>query len=253
MKISARQIQRVAFPTDAHAPYHSPYAVEIACKIIQAYRPTVLVDGGDSLDFYQVSHFSRDPARVRDGLQAEIDAYIKLQHSLNDAAGKVPKFMLLSNHLDRWRKFVWENPELYGLRVLDIENVLELSKLGVKMVENIEIGKAEFRHGEFIAAHSAYTAKKQLDNSGYHHSIFSGHTHRLGAFFRTTSEGIVMAVESGGLFNASAVDYMAGTINWQNGLVLVDIVHGTPFPHIIPFFGRGRYMRAYWHDKEYLP
>lgn len=252
MNISGKS-QRVAFPTDYHAPYHNPYAVRIACKIIHDYKPTILISGGDGLDFYGISFFSKDPSRVKNGLQHEIDSFRKVQQQINDAAGKANKYMLIGNHEDRWRRFLWDNPELYGLRALTIEKVLELDDLDLSMRDNIVIGKCEFRHGDFVSMHSAYTAKKHLENTGYQRSIFHGHTHRLGSYFKTTSNGVVMAHESGCLADIDKADYVKGITNWQNGLVLVNIVHGTPFPEVIPFYGSGRYIRAYWRDKEYLP
>ena len=198
---------------------------------------------------YAISRFSKDPSRVRLGLQNEIDEFLKIQCQLNDAAGTPNmNFLLEGNHERRWEKFFWDKPELYGLRALTIEKVLELEALGLKLKDEIIIGKTEFRHGDFA---TQYSAKKHLENNGYQRSLFIGHVHKLGSWFKTTANDMVMAITCGGLMDIDAADFVQGRAEWQNGLVLIDIHRNRCFPTIIPFHGRNRYMWAYFNDKEY--
>jgi len=217
---------KIALPTDTHCPYHDPYAVDLACQIISDYKPDILIHGGDGCDFYAISRFSKDPRRAH-RLQEEIDVFGQVMGQFVEAAGDIERYMLVGNHEERVERYLRDHPELYGLRALKLANVLGLPDLGFKLTDAVVIGKTRFIHGEVVRKHSAYAAKAHLENCGYSHFTFHGHTHRMGWHFKTTANGPIYAVECGTLADPAQADYMQAQVaNWQRGLVLVEVGRG---------------------------
>ena len=67
---------KIAFPTDEHFPFQNDRAREVALKIVQDFGPDVVPAGSDGLDFYKLSRFDRDPARMKaHSLQEEIQMW----------------------------------------------------------------------------------------------------------------------------------------------------------------------------------
>lgn len=242
---------RIACVYDIHAPYHNDYAVEIACKIIADYDPDILVNGGDAVDMYTISRFDKDPSRLT-GFQKELDSAFEVHSRINDASPRAARYFIPGNHEFRLTKYIRMHPELYGVKALQIENLLRLEELGYTRVDRLVLGKMQFVHGEVIRKHSAYTAKAHLENCGYSYSTFHGHSHRLGIHFKTTGDGIKMGVECGHLADAKQADYIETIVaNWQQGICLTEVVNGKAYPELIPFRGHAGAMFARWRGKEY--
>jgi len=241
---------KVGLVYDLHCPYHSEYAVDIACKILEDYKPDIAINGGDAVDMYGVSRFDRDPDRFINSIQKEIDVFHEVQWRFMDAA-PTQWYLLKGNHEDRLRKYLWRNPELHSLRSLQLPAVLGLDIFDMPMINELNIGKTTFRHGDIIRKHSAYTGKALLENVGYSHSEFCGHTHRGGLHYKTTGNGMVQGVECYCLCDISKADYTRDP-NWQMGMVVVEVHNGRPFPELIPFHGEGSQMFARWRGKEYV-
>ena len=56
---------KLAFVTDEHHPFQDDHARSVALKIVQDFDPDMVVCGSDGIDFYQVSHFDKNPERVK--------------------------------------------------------------------------------------------------------------------------------------------------------------------------------------------
>lgn len=244
---------KIAFPTDIHAPYHDPRAVNLACQIIREYKPDVIINGGDAQDYYTISRFSKDPDRVFLGLQNEIDIFQEVQREINSAAPLAEKYLLIGNHEDRLRRFLWENSELATLRALELGNLMGLDKLGVEPLDKVFVGDTQFTHGDIVRKHSGYSAKGMLENQGYAGNIIMGHTHRMGQVFKTRGDDVVVwGIEAGCLCDHEQAQYISGRANWQPGLVIVDIIDGLAQPQLIPFYKRNKtQLQTIWQGKEF--
>ena len=241
---------KVGLIYDLHCPYHSEHAVNLACQILRDYEPDICINGGDAVDMYGVSRFDRDPDRMMNHIQSEIDVFSGVQDRLYDASGCYEWTMLRGNHEDRLRKYLWRYPELHSLRSLQLPSVLGLDKWDMALVDKVVIGKTVFRHGDVIRKHSAYTGKALLENVGHSNSEFCGHTHRGGLHYKTTGNGVVQGVECYCLCDIDKADYTRDP-NWQMGMVVCEVHNGRPFPELIPFHGEGSQMFARWRGKEY--
>ena len=243
---------RIAFPTDEHFPYQDDAARAVALKIVEDFNPDIRISGSDGLDFYSLSKFDKDPARIK-GLQTEIDKWKAGQREWQDASPNAVVQYLQGNHEDRLPSYLKRHPELYGLNVLKIENLLDFDGLGItKRTDYSEFGipgVVVFKHGSIVRGHSAFSAKGEIEKEFFCTPVVTGHTHRGGKFFASTRKGIVQAVEA---FCLCRLDpgYIKNP-NWQQGIVLAEIVNNILAIEDIPIFTLRRRKVAVWRGKEY--
>jgi hypothetical protein len=251
---------RLAFPTDEHCPYQDDSARSVALQIVRDFNPNLRIAGSDGLDFYTVSHFDKDPARLKaGGLQDEINVWQACQREWKDASPNAAVFFLVGNHEDRLRRYLWKHPELAGLEVLTLPVLLGFASLGIVWETakgeraNLELalyGKLVVKHGHYVRKHSAYSARAEAEAEAFAVSTISGHTHRGGTHYITHRGGVIQAQESFCLCRLEP-EYVEHP-NWQQGIVLAMV--GPDFVSIeaIPFYRRQSKVQAVWREKHYV-
>jgi hypothetical protein len=246
---------KIAFPTDEHFPFQNDRAREVALKIVQDFDPDVLPAGSDGLDFYKLSRFDRDPARLKaTTLQQEIRMWQKAQLEWKSAAPRARREFIMGNHEERWERALWKIEAFNELAALDLPRVLGLKKLGIEFnnPEEIDLGEIVIRHGQVVRQHSCYTAKAEVEKQRYQVSTMTGHTHRGGMYMTTTRNKVVYGLEC---FCLCRLDpwYGKGPYDWQNGIVLATIHFDKSLQfEPIPFANKDGKVVAHWRDKEYL-
>lgn len=203
---------------DLHVPYHDKEAVSCAFNFCEQVQPTYIVLH-EWHDFYSLSRFSKDPARKAD-LQYELDLTLELLRDLRKRCPGSKMIMLKANHTDRLQRYLWnEAPALSSLRSLRIEEVMGLAELDIDYMQHFIYKDFLFKHGSVVRKDSSYTAKAELLREGM--SGASGHTHRLGAHYRTLRGGSYVWIEGGCLCDLNP-EYMDGDVaNWQHGFSVV--------------------------------
>jgi hypothetical protein len=251
---------KIAFPTDEHYPFQDEYARALALQIVRDFNPDVVMAGSDGLDFYSISDFDKNPARLKVGLQDEIEAWQKGQREWNSAAPGAVRPYLPGNHEDRFRKYLWRHGEIAGLHALKLDNLLELKALGIEwensglpadQYEHLYRDQLAVRHGKYVRKHSGMSAKAEIESERYSISTLTGHTHRGGSFYTRTRVGVVEAHEC---FCLCRLDpEYARHPDWQQGIVVAEA--GTDFLTVesVPFHGTEKSKRAYWRGVEYRP
>lgn len=228
------KIKKCVVLPDIHVPFHDEKAINPVLKFIKDFNPDVLVQVGDFYDFYDVSKFDKDPERQY-RLQDEIDEGKKLWKKIRKNAPKAKLYMLEGNHEHRLPKYLTRNPELHSLRSLKLENILELKDLDVKIIEakdtfylnkNIIVTHGGKDDGSKLRSKAGYSANANL----LHHNIsgLSGHSHRLGASFKTDISGRKAWYEVGCLCRLDP-DYLKNP-DWQQGFAVVH--YGKNFFHV---------------------
>lgn len=244
---------RISFPTDEHRPFHDERAVELAQRIVSDFSPELLIVGSDGMDFYAVSHFDKNPERMKSGLQTEVDQWQEGQRAWRSAAPNARRIYIRGNHEDRLRKYLWRHPELYGLKALELPNLLDFSSLGIEDSGNDEVVIDEalvIRHGEVARKLSAMSARAEVERDFYAISTMTGHTHRGGTFYTTTRNGLVIGQECFCLCRMDP-EYMDHP-NWQQGIVLAEVNGGDVHIEPIPFSSFRDRKVARWRGKEYI-
>lgn len=234
--------------SDLHIPYHDPHAWQLTLGIVSLVKPTKVNILGDALDFYQLSTFDKDPKQLENGrLQEDFDQWFRMARDLQRAAPDACKFTFLpGNHEDRLRRYLNRNPELYGLRALELPSLMRLDELGIEYFESeVEIipGLLVGKHGEVVRKDSGYSARGELEREKYAISTITGHTHRLGTHYARTRLRVVKAHENGCLCLLNP-EYVKNP-NWQQGLTITTHFGGELF-HVadVPFLNQGERIKA---------
>jgi predicted phosphodiesterase len=216
------KVEKTIVIPDMHCPYEDWRALEGVYKFAKDYKPDNVVLLGDLVDFYTLSRFDKDPSRIL-GLQHELDVAQYHLKKLRAAVGKKTKIILLEgNHEKRLEKYLRKNPEMSSLRcVNNIPNLLNLQEQGVSY-RGLWFNKGVlFKHGHIVRRHGAYTARGEYESEGT--SGMSGHSHRMGAHYKTDRSGNHAWFECGHLCDEAQAEYMEGKVpDWQKGFALFE-------------------------------
>jgi hypothetical protein len=241
-----------AFVTDEHFPYQDEKARQVALKVVEEFDPDAVVCGSDGIDFYQLSHFDKNPERVKLGLQDEIDLWKKGMVEWKSAAPKAKFHFLKGNHEDRLRKYLWRNPELFDLDVLKLETILELSKYGIKNTnfeEIIFLDRLVVKHGDCIRKGAGASSRAELERERYSISVLTGHSHRGGSVLVSTREGFVQGQE--GLCLCKLDPEYVQHPDWQHGIVLFNVTKDAVNFEPVPIRSFRDRKLAIWRGKEF--
>lgn len=259
MKIHPTEGYKIAFPTDEHHPFADHEARSVALQIVRDFEPDLLIAGSDGVDFYSISKFDKDPKRKFD-VQDEIDAWKQGQREWNDAAGDARKVFVPGNHEDRLRRWTWRHPDMIGLDSLAFHKVMGFEDLDLEYEEEtigenyarteIEVGPLVIKHGSVIRKHSAYTARGEMEKEFYSVPVlFTGHTHRAGAHYAQTRNGMVRAFECFCLCDTDP--HYVQSPNWHQGIALATIYGTLVQVEPVPISETSTGKAAVWRDKLY--
>lgn len=135
--------------SDAHIPYHDQDALEIFIERARAMKAKTILLLGDWLDFYLLSVFVKDP-RARD-VAGEIATFRAILTVMRRAVPKARIIYKYGNHDERFDDYIKRNaPALFSLERVHLDSVLELSSLGVEIVQDkrvIRAGHLNLIHG----------------------------------------------------------------------------------------------------------
>lgn len=245
---------RIAFPTDEHFPYQDDAARQVALKIVSDFDPDIRIAGSDGLDFYNLSRFDKNPIRYKmGGLQEEIDTWMGGQREWLDASPNAAVKFLMGNHEDRLRRYLWKNPAMWGLDVLEISSLLHFEELGISIERTYEElyihGVLVLKHGRFVRKDSAYSAKAHLLDEHHSVTVLTGHTHRVGNHNVTGRNGIVQSWECGCLCRLDP-DFDPSP-NWQQAITLIEISEHVPSVETVLIHTKQDKKFAIWRGKEY--
>jgi predicted phosphodiesterase len=173
------QCNRILIISDIHCPYQDNEALEAALNFgIERKANTVLING-DLIDFYQISRFEKD-IRKR-GVKFEIDCAKQILRYIRHKFPLATIIYYMGNHDHRWTKYMLNKaPELLDIPEFSIYNILGLSELQIKLIDNnrgSKAGKLNIRHGhEFFGSGGVLPARyfylKAKDN------ILVSHVHK---------------------------------------------------------------------------
>jgi len=245
---------KIALLADIHAPYQDDKSIELACLLLERFKPDRVYNLGDGYDFYQFSIFSQDPRRKLK-FQEDLDVGCKVQQRLISAAPEAQQYYIPGNHDERWPRHLALHQELHSLRSLDLSSILELDKLGIKLCPP-QVSELDNRiiltHSRYISQMSAMTARINIDRLGQRQqSVFVGHSHRQGMFFVTGPRLSVVGVEIGCLCNP--LEYTNGFPDWQRGVCFITTEGHLFDRELITFSGMGDEQRGtVWREKEYI-
>ena len=136
---------------DIHVPYHDLPALQAALKEGQRQKCELILLNGDTLDFYALSRFSKDP-RARSA-KSEIELVNQLLDAIDDLFPRARKIFKFGNHDERYDHYLAARaPELFSVLAeqASLEKLLELDSRGWECVQDkrpIYLGKLPVIHG----------------------------------------------------------------------------------------------------------
>lgn len=210
---------------DFHLPFNDPVATDLFFKFLKDFKPHYIVINGDLMDCFEISDFSKS-AWSDFTFKDEISQTKKFFKKLRTLCPQSEIIYIEGNHEFRIKKYLSKNAkELAFLDGVQLENILELQKFGVKYVglnkmigkyadNYIKLGDYYVGHFNRVNKHSAYTAKNLLEDKGV--SIIQGHTHRGGVHYKTLVNGHVHKAIENYCMCLTSTTYIRDA-NWQVG------------------------------------
>ncbi len=152
--------------SDIHMPYQDSEACEVAMRFAVDYRPNTIYLNGDTIDFFAISRWERDPEK-RD-LSGELQAGRQFLKHLRELFPDALIYWKNGNHEDRWEHYLWNKaPELCGVSDFELKNILRFSEYGVQFVHSKQVAKIgkhlTILHGhEIMASHDPVNFARTL-------------------------------------------------------------------------------------------
>jgi predicted phosphodiesterase len=242
--VPAQGIRTWVVLSDLQIPFQDKPVVELVVRFIEHLRPHGVALNGDIVDAYELSTFDKNPLK-KAGLDREIREAGVLMKRL--AAVTSERWWLGGNHEDRLRRALWRNPEFAHLDALKFENLFHLADHGFQWKPYggiLKLGKLNLTHGNQVRKASGASARAHFEQFGG--SVLHGHTHRLGAYFKTNVQGTHAAFENGCLCRLDP-EY-AQNPDWQQGFSVVHVDQRSRFfnAQVIPILDR----RVFYFGKE---
>lgn len=206
---------------DTHNPYEDKLVLELVEQFLKELQPDYLWHNGDSNDWYPLSKFDKNPARLVN-LQGDLDNTAAMFSRHRKILPNARIIHIDGNHEDRLRRFLWSKvPELANLRALELSKLLgfeenEISEVGYE--EGLLVnGVFLVIHGNIASVHSGYTAKRMYEKHGG--NGICGHCHRGGSFYKRDRFGQWGWWENYCLCDLDP-DYIQNP-NWGNGFSVI--------------------------------
>lgn len=222
--------------SDIHAPFHDRDAIALACKVAKWWKPDVAIFNGDDLDFYMSSRYDKNPARTF-RVQDEVDTWhIECVAPLVAALpSKCRKLKVPGNHEDRLRNKLWQNPDLFGIRSLELPELLELQHYGIEYAtQRIQFGdELEVSHGTRVSKWSGMSAKAEQEKRRFAIKTITGHVHRAGRFQTRVGTKYTVGQETPCLCTLDP-EYMTDP-DWVQGVTLFTVRGGVARIQTIQF------------------
>ena len=138
---------KIVFLCDFHLPYHDQQAVDVALDETAKFTPDIIILGGDVVDFYQISVYSKDERLFK--FIEDRDYTLDFLEMLRKSFPNVVIHYLQGNHEERLERFLWDRvPEIAKLEELNITELLRLEKFNIHYhVKPLRIGNLRFLHG----------------------------------------------------------------------------------------------------------
>jgi len=235
---------RVGVLSDIHVPYHDKSALETAVTECKRHRCDVVILNGDTIDFYGISRFEKDPER-RTPTQEIRDA-VQLMRWIQQQLPKARMIWKDGNHDERLSKFVLHNaPVLWSLQQVRLPNVLgwemaeqtgrestKLERYGWEYVTDkrpIMAGKLPILHGhELPGGGSSAVNPSRGAYLRTAHTVLIGHQHRTSQHTEPDMFHEEVACFSTGAL-CGLYPAFARINKWNHGFALVDVAADQEF------------------------
>ena len=214
--------KRLAVLSDIHVPYHSIEALTAAFDMISKEKPDAILLNGDTIDFYGLSRFMKDPRKR--SVAHELQACNQLLDVLQQFNSKI--YYKLGNHDERYEHYLQHKaPELLNIPDFKFENLLKAKDRGMEVIGEkriIKSNKLNIIHGhEYPSVFSPVNIARGLYMKGKV-SAMQGHNHQTSEHTETDMNGEIVTTWSLGCLCELNPAYMPLN-KWSHGFAIVDL------------------------------
>jgi predicted phosphodiesterase len=216
--------KRLLVLSDIHIPYHSIDAITCAFDFAKKEKPDAVLLNGDTLDFFTLSRFTKDP-KARSFAQ-ELETFKEFMVILKKTFDAKIYFKL-GNHEERYFHFLWmKSNELVGVDEFELENIIKARSEGIEIIKDKRIMKA----GELNIIHGHEFGGSVFSPVNIARGLFlkakvsamQGHNHQTSEHTERDMNGRITTTFSLGCLCELSPSYLP--INkWNHGMAIVDI------------------------------
>lgn len=217
-------MDKFIYISDVHVPFEDYNQVVKALQAMKKEKGVdVVVLGGDIIDFFKVSSYSKNPM-TQYSFQDEVERAKKFLKTIRSLFKKQKIYYLEGNHENRLKRYLCDKaPELIGFRPLDFEELMGLKELNIKYYTDTEVLHIDdwvFRHGHELGGGSMIPGNNARKGVAFYGANYvQGHVHRANVINVGTYTGDFMGVENPHL-GESNPDYVKGYAQWQQGFTI---------------------------------
>jgi predicted phosphodiesterase len=217
--------KKVLIMSDIHLPYHDVPAIIAAIEYAQNEDIDAVLLNGDTLDFYQLSRFAKDP-KAR-SFAHELQTFQLFIDAITQAFPSAKVYIKIGNHEERYQHYLWMKAgELDGVEEFDLKNIIkkrapEAELIGDKRI--IKLGALNVLHGHEFgqSIFSPVNVARGLFLRGKV-SAMQGHNHQTSEHTESNMNGEITTTYSLGCLCNLTPGYLP--INkWNHGFAIVDI------------------------------
>jgi len=216
--------KRLMVLSDIHIPYHSIAALTCAFDFAKKEKPDAILLNGDTLDFFSLSRFCKDP-KAR-SFAHELETFKEFMNILKKTFDAKIYFKL-GNHEERYFHFLWmKASELVGVDEFELENIIKARAEGIEIIKDKRIMKA----GDLNIVHGHEFGGSVFSPVNIARGLFlkakvsamQGHNHQTSEHTERDMNGRITTTFSLGCLCELNPSYLP--INkWNHGMSLVDI------------------------------
>ena len=220
--------KRVLLLSDIHIPYHSIESVTLALDYGKEKKIDTIILNGDTLDFYQLSRFEKDPRKR--SLAHELDACRSFLKTLRDLFPEATIIYKCGNHDVRLQKYLMiKAPELLGVQEFELPHLLKFKEFGVIWVDDkvvMKLKRLNIIHGhEFNAGFIAPVNIARGLFLKANACAIQGHNHATSENTVTTLNGDMITTWSTGCLSELHPAY-APLNRWNHGFAYIEVDGG---------------------------
>lgn len=217
--------KKVLVMSDIHLPYHDIDALTAAIEYAQNEDIDAVLLNGDTIDFYQLSRFVKDP-KAR-SFAHELLTFQLFIEAICQAFPSSKIYIKIGNHEERYQHYLWMKAgELDGVEEFDLKNIIKKRAPEAELITDkriIKLGALNVLHGHEFgqSIFSPVNVARGLFLRGKV-SAMQGHNHQTSEHTESNMNGEITTTYSVGCLCNLTPGYLP--INkWNHGFAIVDI------------------------------
>lgn len=216
---------RLLLLSDIHIPYHSIPALTAVFDFAKKEKPDAILLNGDTLDFFGLSKFCKDPRKRNFG--EELQLFKDFMDVIKKTFPTSKLYFKIANHEERYLHFLFmKAKELVGVEEFELENIIKARANGITIIGDKRIIHAnglniihghEFSSGFF----SPVNVARGLFLRGKTSAI-QGHSHQTSEHTESDMNGKITTTWSTGCLAELHPEYLPLN-KWNHGFAMIDL------------------------------